>query len=292
MSSVLITGTSKGIGFETALIMARAGHTVHATMRNPDASPALQETADKENLPITVSAMDVDSDTSVKEAFERIHASGSTIDVLVNNAGIERNGSVEELPFEDFRAVMETNYFGVIRCLHAVLPRMRERKSGCIINVASVAGQIANSPLSAYNASKHALEALSECLAQEMRPFNVRVAIIEPGIIDTSMAQRLGEDTNPSHYRQVARFSDLFTASLKNPAEPSLVGQKILEVADSDEWTLRHPIGPDAAPFLEWRKSMNDDEWIEWGALSNDEWYARVEADFGLDARKPSASAA
>jgi NAD(P)-dependent dehydrogenase (short-subunit alcohol dehydrogenase family) len=286
MSSVLITGTSKGIGFETALVMARAGHTVYATTRNPSASTRLQEIAERESLPITVSAMDVDSDTSVRDAFENIHASGVNIDVLVNNAGIERNGSIEELSFEDFRAVMETNYFGVIRCIKAVLPRMRERKNGCIINVASVAGHIANSPLSSYAASKHALEALSECLGQEMRPFNVRVAIIEPGIIDTAMAQRLGEETNSSHYPQVARFSDLFTASLKNPVEPSLVGQKILEVADSDDWTLRHPVGPDAIPFLEWRESMSDDQWMEWGALSNEEWYPRVQADFGIDARK------
>ncbi len=130
MSSVLITGTSKGIGFETALVMARAGHTVYATMRNPGASTRLQEIAERESLPITVSAMDVDSDTSVRDAFEKIHASGVNIDVLVNNAGIERNGSIEELSFEDFRAVMETNYFGVIRCIKAVIPRMRERKNG------------------------------------------------------------------------------------------------------------------------------------------------------------------
>ncbi len=286
MSSVLITGASKGIGFETALAMARAGHTVFATMRNPGGSPLLAETATTEGLPLTVSAMDVDSDTSVTKTFQEIHASGKDVDVLVNNAGIERNGSIEELAFGDFRAVMETNYFGAIRCIHAVLPRMRQRKSGCIINVSSVAGRIANSPLSAYTASKFALEALSECLAQEMRPFNVRVNLIQPGIIDTSMAQRIGEDKRSSHYPQVERFSDLFAATLKNPVETSLVGQKILEVADSEDWTLRHPVGPDAIPFLEWRQSMTDDQWIEWGALSNEDWYPRVEADFGIDARK------
>ena len=285
MSTVLITGTSKGIGLETALIMARAGHEVFATMRNPGGSPQLAETASEEGLAITVSAMDVDSDASVSEAVDEIYASGKNIDVLVNNAGIERNGSIEELPFEDFRAVMETNYFGAIRCIQAVIPRMRERESGCIVNVTSIAGRLSSSPLAPYTASKHALEALSECLAQEMKPFNVRVAIIEPGIINTAMAQRLGNGKNSSRYPQVARFSGLFSASLENPVPPSVVGQKILEVAESDEWTLRHPIGPDAAPFLEWRGSMNDEEWTEWGALNDEDWYARVESDFGLDAR-------
>ena len=285
MSTVLITGTSKGIGLETALIMARAGHEVFATMRNPGGSPQLAETASKEGLAISVSVMDVDSDASVREAVDEIYASGKNIDVLVNNAGIERNGSIEELPFEDFRAVMETNYFGAIRCIQAVVPRMRERESGCIVNVTSIAGRLASSPFGPYTASKHALEALSECLAQEIKPFNVRVAIIEPGIINTAMAQRLGNEKNSSRYPQVARFSGLFSASLEHPVPPSVVGQKILEVAESDDWTLRHPIGPDATPFLEWRDSMSDEEWTEWGALNDEDWYARVESDFGLDAR-------
>ncbi|PYV48542.1 MAG: oxidoreductase, partial [Acidobacteria bacterium] len=183
MASVLITGTSKGIGLEAALVFGRAGHRVHATMRNPSQSPALAETAVREKLPITVSAMDVDVDESVREAIVAIQQAHGPIDVLVNNAGIERSGSVEELPLADFRAVMETNYFGVIRCIQSVATQMRKRRSGCIINVSSVAGRITSSPLSSYMASKWAVEALSEALAGEMKMFNVRVAIVEPGII-------------------------------------------------------------------------------------------------------------
>ena len=108
--------------------------------------------------------------------------------MLVNNAGVERSGSVEELPLAEIRAVMETNYFGALRCIQAVVPHMRQRRNGCIINIASVAGRIANSPLGCYAASKFALEAISEALGQEMKTFNVRVAIVEPGIIDTPMA--------------------------------------------------------------------------------------------------------
>src|SRR4029079_11510336 len=143
--------------------------------------------------PITVTAMDVDSDESVHQAIMAIQQAHGPIDVLVNNAGIERTGSVEELPLADFRAVMETNYFGVIRCVQAVLPSMRERRSGCIINVTSISGRLAASPLAPYAASKYGVEALSECLAQEVKAFGVRVAIVEPGIIDTAMAREVSE---------------------------------------------------------------------------------------------------
>ena len=193
MAVVLITGTSSGIGLATALTLGRAGHKVYATMRNPTKAPELGQTAAAEKLPIKISIMDVDSDSSVKEGIENIRKDAGQIDVLVNNAGVERSGSIEETPLAEFRAVMETNYFGVIRCVQAVAPEMRKRKSGCIINVSSVAGRISCTPMAPYTASKFALEALSECLAQEMKTFNVRVALVEPGIIDTPMARRIGE---------------------------------------------------------------------------------------------------
>lgn len=286
MASVLVTGTSKGIGLETALAFSRAGYKVHATMRNPSQSPALAETAAREKLPITVSTMDVDSDQSVSRAIEAIHKDHGPIDVLVNNAGVERAGSVEELPLADFRAVMETNYFGVIRCIQALVPPMRQRRSGCIINVSSVAGRITSPPLTAYTSSKWALEGLSEALAGEMKTFNVRVALVEPGIIDTAMARRIGDQPVHSPYRQQARFASLFEASLKNPAPPSLVAEKILEVAESGTWQLRHPVGPDAVPFLQWRRQMTDEEWVDLNASDDETWYRRIERDFGLDTRR------
>jgi NAD(P)-dependent dehydrogenase (short-subunit alcohol dehydrogenase family) len=285
MSAVLITGTSKGIGFEAALAFGRAGHKVHATMRNPSQAPELAAAVAREKLPITISPMDVDSDQSVNHAIAAIQKDHGPIDVLVNNAGVERSGSVEELRLADFRAVMETNYFGAIRCIQALAPHMRQRRSGCIINVTSVAGRIANAPLAPYTASKWALEALSEALAGEMKTFNVRVAIVEPGIIDTAMARRIGDPAADSPYRQRARFSSLFTASLKNPVPPSLVGQKILEIVQSGTWQLRHPVGPDAAPFLQWRGQMTDEEWVDLNSSDDETWYRSLERDFGLDAR-------
>jgi len=269
----------------TALAFGRAGHKVAATMRNPQRAPELARITAQEKLPITISAMDVDSDASVKEGIGRIVKEGGPVDVLVNNAGIERTGSVEELPLAEFRAVMETNYFGAIRCIQAVLPAMRKRRSGCIVNVASVAGRIANSPMAPYTASKFALEALSESLAQEAKPFNVRVAIVEPGIIDTAMARRVETAQTPSPYPQQRRFAAMFTASLKHPVPASVVGEKVVEIVDSGTWQLRHPVGPDALPFLQWRKAMSDEEWVAWGALGDDAWYDRLKADFGMDAR-------
>jgi NAD(P)-dependent dehydrogenase (short-subunit alcohol dehydrogenase family) len=181
MSNIVITGASRGIGLATALELARAGHQVVATMRNPAGSPELGQQAAKENLPIRIETMDVDSDESVKQAFGRILAQGA-VDVLVNNAGIERMGAIEETPLDDFRTCMETNYFGAIRCIQAVIRPMRERGSGAIINVTSVAGKISLSPLGPYSASKFALEAVSEVLAQELRAFGVRVALSSPAL--------------------------------------------------------------------------------------------------------------
>jgi NAD(P)-dependent dehydrogenase (short-subunit alcohol dehydrogenase family) len=288
MASVLITGTSKGIGFEAALAFARAGHTVHATMRNPSQSPQLAEAVARERLPIIVSTMDVDSDQSVRDAIAAIHKDHGAIDVLVNNAGIERTGSVEELPFADFRAATETNYFGALRCLQALVPHMRQRRSGWIINVTSVAGRIASPPLSAYMASKWALEALSEALAGEMKTFGVHVAIVEPGIIDTAMARRIGDIGNHSIYRQRDRFSTMFTNSLKTPVPPSVVAQKILEIAQSSTRQLRHPVGPDAIPFLEWRAGMTDEEWVALHASDDETWNNRMQRDFAPDAKAAS----
>jgi NAD(P)-dependent dehydrogenase (short-subunit alcohol dehydrogenase family) len=278
MGSVLITGTSKGIGFEAALAFGRAGHTVHATMRTPSQSPELAEIAAREKLPIIVSAMDVDSDESVSRGIAAI-LKNSPIDVLINNAGIEKAGSVEELPLDEFRAVMETNYFGAIRCIQALVPQMRQRRSGCIINVTSVAGRISSAPLTPYSASKWALEALSEGLAGEMKTFGVRVLIVEPGIIDTAMARRIGVPSSPSPYRQRERFAAMFTAALKTPVHPSLVAKKILELAESDTWQLRHPVGPDAIPFLQWRAGMTDEAWVDLNAADDETWNRGLKGD-------------
>jgi NAD(P)-dependent dehydrogenase (short-subunit alcohol dehydrogenase family) len=260
-------------------------------MRNPARAPELGQRASSEGLPISIVTMDVDSDQSVADCFATIHRQGEQIDVLVNNAGIERHGSVEEASMEDFRGVMETNYFGVLRCVRQVLPRMRERRGGCIINVSSVAGKISPSSLSPYTAAKFALEALSEALAGEMKPFGVRVAIVQPGIIETAMPQAI-TDALPSHYGQGRQIAALFKASLERPAPPSIVAETIRNIIESGTWKLRHPCGPDAEPFLAWRAGMTDEQWVDFNALDADGFRERVKKDFGLDLDLPAKEAA
>ena len=192
MKSVLITGTSRGIGLETALAFGRAGYTVHATMRNPSQSPRLSQTAAEQNLPIHITAMDVDSDDSVRDTIAAIEAKHGPIDVLVNNAGMEVHGAIEQIPFAQFRAVMETNYFGALRCIQALVganaaaPKRlhHQHNLGCRTHCLRPAHSLHGVQICAGSAERG--------MAGEMKPFGVRVAIVEPGIIDTRMAHQIG----------------------------------------------------------------------------------------------------
>ncbi len=206
--------------------------------------------AGKENLQLRFAALDVNSDQSVQTAFAAILIETGRIDVLVNNAGISNMGAVEETPIDVFRAVMETNFFGALRCMQAVLRRMREQRMGCIVNVSSVAGRFSSAPQAPYSSSKFALEALSECLAQEMKAFGVRVAIVEPGVIATPIFGNVSQPPTSTRYPQRRRLTELFRASLEKPVSPYVVEEKIRDIVDSGTWQLRHPVGPDAAGLL------------------------------------------
>ena len=184
MARAVITGARRGIGREIALSLARAGHTVVATMRNTDGCD-LAEIAAREHLPITLARLDVDDDASVATFFG---AAAEPIDILINNAGILSINAVEDESIATMQAIMNTNFFGAVRCMKAVVPAMRARGSGLIINISSIAGRMAPFAQGAYAASKFALEAASEALAQELAPFGVRVALVEPGIIASDMA--------------------------------------------------------------------------------------------------------
>lgn len=284
MARILITGTSKGIGYDATLLLARAGHEVVATMRNPSASD-LGTVAKQAALPVSVVPMDVDDETSVEDVFAEV---GPSIDVLVNNAGIYSINAVEDESFDQFRRVMETNYFGAVRCVKQVLPAMRERGSGCIVNITSVAGRIAFAATSAYNASKFALEAFTECLAQEVKGSGIRVALVEPGIIDTAMATtnlpNYEEGTIYPHGRRIHAF---FNNPQKGEASPALVGEMIRYVIESNDPRLRFPVGPDALPFLGWRSTLSDEDWVGLGGLKDDaDYFQRVFTDTGVDLRR------
>jgi len=283
MAIALVTGSSSGIGLATVVTLARGGHTVIATMRNVDGAGELRKIAAAERLPVTVAALDVNDDASVKAAFEKATAEHGRIDVLVNNAGIAGGGSVEEASIEVFHQLMETNFFGALRCIKAVLPGMRERRAGCIVNVTSVAGRVAFAAQAPYAASKWALEALSESLAQEMKAFNVRVAIVEPGVIATPIFGKARPAVKDSPYPHSRRLRAMFAASLTKPTSPYVVGEQIGQIVDGDSWQLRYPVGPDALPLLKWRAGKTDEEIVAGGAASDDEYKAAVKREFGLD---------
>ena len=255
MAIALVTGTSSGIGLATAVTLARCGHKVIATMRNLDGAGELDTIVSAEKLSVTVAALNVDNDASVNSAIGKAIAENGRIDVLVNNAGVGGGGSVEEVPVATFREVMETNFFGALRCIKAVIPGMRERRHGCIVNITSIAGRVALSPATPYAASKWAFEALSECLAQEMKAFNVRVAIVEPGVIATPIFGKARPLPKDSPYPHARRQRASFAASLTKPTSPYVVGEQIRQIVDGDSWQLRYPVGPDAVPFLKWERA-------------------------------------
>ncbi|OAI43867.1 short-chain dehydrogenase, partial [bacterium SCGC AG-212-C10] len=244
MPVTVITGTSTGIGQTTALHLARKGHTVWATMRNPAAGGApLTEAATTEGLDLRLLALDVDNDDSVERGMAEVFAASGQVDVLVNNAGIGGAKSLEETSDAELRAMMETNFFGAMRMVRAVLPGMRERQSGTIVNVTSVAGIVANAPQGPYAASKFALEAASEVLAQEVLRFGIRVAIIEPGVIATPIFAKGADAFDPSspYADLVRRIGRFFTKSLVNPTQPEAVAEAIEHAITTDSPKLRYP---------------------------------------------------
>jgi NAD(P)-dependent dehydrogenase (short-subunit alcohol dehydrogenase family) len=286
MTRVLITGTSTGIGKAVALFLARAGYEVVATMRTPDKSD-LPQIARSEELPLTVSRLDVDDPESVVSCFAEAKADGA-IDVLINNAGIFHLGTTEDLPIDVFERTINTNYLGAMRCIQAVLPEMRERGSGSIINITSVAGRLAAPAMGSYTAAKHALEAATEALAAEVKQHGIKVALVEPGIIETPMTtqDKLPTKSDP-RYPTLARIHAIFDSTLAGePGQPDVVAEVVQNVLDDETGQLRWPVGPDSAAFLAWRATMNDEEWVACNGVADDEtWYQMFEDFFGADIR-------
>ena len=181
----IVTGSSSGIGYATSLILARNGFYTYASARNINKSASLQSTADAERLPLKLIQLDVTDDRSVKAAVEEVVSEKGRIDVLVNNAGYGLFGAFEDLSVDEIKAQFETNFFGVIRVTQHVLPIMRSgiADGGIIVNVSSVNGHVPFPVISAYVATKFALEGLSESIAYEIEPFGIKVILIEPGAI-------------------------------------------------------------------------------------------------------------
>jgi NAD(P)-dependent dehydrogenase (short-subunit alcohol dehydrogenase family) len=269
----VVTGSSSGIGFETALLLARSGFHTYATMRNLEKSKKITEIANTEKLPLQVVQLDVNDDISVKNAIDKIVAAtaeNKRIDILVNNAGYGLFGSLEDTSLEEIKAQFETNFFGVIRVTQQVLPVMRKQNSGggTIVNVSSVGGRIGVPVLSAYQSTKFALEGLSESMSYELEPFGIRVVIIEPGfirtnIINSSTSAEKALDPKSPYFSLMQKVKNYFKSMMENASSsspPEEVAKVILQAITSENPQLRYIVGNDAATIIQARMNMPDKE--------------------------------
>ncbi|MET0151592.1 MAG: SDR family oxidoreductase [Candidatus Binatia bacterium] len=286
MEIAVVTGTSTGIGFATSLHLARNGYRVFAGMRNLGKAGPLRDAAAEANLPLEVIDLDVTSDRSVDQAFELVTGHGP-VDVLVNNAGIGGATPLELTPDDEHRRMFETNYFGAIRCIQKVLPAMRERCRGAIVNVTSIAGLVSIPNQIPYSASKFALECAGEALAHEVRRFGIRVVNIEPGVVMTSIFENSTETTRydkTSPYQPIMRRNGKFySAGFRDPAQPDQVAEAILAAITTNEYRLRWPVGKDAIGMTQGRPKISDEQWIDMGGdLSDQEYNERFARFFGV----------
>jgi len=278
MQTALVTGTSTGIGRETALHLARQGYRVFAGARNPD---------NVEPHPgIVPKQLDVDHDGSVQACVREVLSEAGGIDVLVNNAGVGLGSAVELAPLDRVRAMFETNFYGAVRMMQAVLPSMRERRSGTVVNVTSVMGHLTLGCHGFYAATKFALAAVSESLAIEAQPFGIRVAIIEPGVILTPIWSKAESLMPPDHPYQFAfkRLMRLFESQLDEGTPADIVARAIYDTVREGGTKIRYPVGLDAEALVQARDRMTAAEWVELLSEPDEERFvARAAEVFGAD---------
>jgi NAD(P)-dependent dehydrogenase (short-subunit alcohol dehydrogenase family) len=265
----LVTGSSSGIGFETALLLSKSGFHTYASMRNLEKSKNITEIVNTENLPLRVIQLDVNDDISVKNAINKIIAENGRIDVLINNAGHGLFSPIEDITLDQVKEQFETNFFGVVRLVKEVLPVMRKQRNGIIVNVSSGAGRVAIPVSSAYVATKFALEGLSESMRYELKEFGINIIIIEPGVIRTNFVENM--KTAGTRSRSESPYADLIGRTLKgfgglmdNSSPPKLVAEAILNAITSKEPEIRYVVGDDAKSIMKVRKSTSDKEFENW----------------------------
>jgi NAD(P)-dependent dehydrogenase (short-subunit alcohol dehydrogenase family) len=282
----VVTGANSGIGRASAIHLAGAGHRVIGTVRSVAKAEKLNAMAADAGVEVELVELDVADDASVADGFAEILGRAGRVDHLVNNAGVGGNAVLEECPTELYLDVMNVNLCGVVRCTQAVLPGMRERRAGSIVNITSVAGRLAALAQSPYVASKWALEGVSEGLAQELAPFGIRVVIVEPGVTKSAIFAKNIDAPNSTgaydaHYRRMFQF---YAAGMANATDPFEVGRVIEEAITTDEPTLRWPVSWGGAELAALHDRVDDGDWIELGAISDDDAYiARFREIFGVD---------
>ncbi|MGB8934177.1 MAG: SDR family oxidoreductase [Candidatus Nitrosopolaris sp.] len=267
----VVTGSSTGNGFETSLLLAKNGFYTYATMRNLDKSTRIKEIARNYSMLLEVLPLDVTDDKSVADAIEMISNRHRRIDVLVNNAGYDMHGAVEDLSIDEVKTQFETNFFGAVRLMKAVLPMMRKQRSGIIVNVSSIGGRIGVPLNSAYTGSKFALEGFSESMKYELEGFGIKVILIEPGAVKTNFLENLKQGQqamNPdSPYAESSRkVSEGVRESFKqaSSSSPVQVAEVILNAIKSENPNTRYLVSNDAAAIMERRKKSSDFEFERW----------------------------
>jgi NAD(P)-dependent dehydrogenase (short-subunit alcohol dehydrogenase family) len=286
MTISVVTGANSGIGRATAIHLASEGHVVYGTVRSVDKAGKLQAMAADAGVEVNLVELDVADDESVRAGFAHIFdETKGVIDVLVNNAGVGANAVAEECPPSTYLDVMNVNLCGAVRCLQQVLPGMRERGRGTIVNITSIAGRVAALAQSPYVASKWAFEGLSEGLAQELAPFGIRVVIVEPGVTKSAIFAKNIEAPNQTgaydaHYRRMFQF---YATGYTQATDPFEVGRVIHHAVTTDSPKLRYAISWGAAEMIAGRESLDDEQWIHLGAVADDaEYYRQFEKVFGL----------
>ena len=282
----VVTGANSGIGRATSIHLSSVGHHVIGTVRSLDKAEKLNTMAADAGVQVDLVVADVADDASVAAGFDEIFARAGRVDHLVNNAGVGGNAVVEECPSELYMDVMNVNLCGATRCIQAVLPQMRERRSGTIVNITSVAGRIAALAQSPYVASKWALEGISEGLAQELAPFGIRVAIVEPGVTKSAIfAKNIdapnSTDAYEAHYRRMFQF---YAAGMASATDPFEVGRVIEHAITTDAPQLRYPVSWGGAEMAGLHDRISDADWLELGAIEDDADYIdRFREIFDID---------
>ncbi|GAA5217065.1 oxidoreductase [Corallincola platygyrae] len=259
--TVLITGASSGIGKEAARTLVEQGYTVYAVARR------LSHMEDLKQLGCHTLRMDITDEADVRDVVEHITRTHGGVDILINNAGFATSGAAEDISIEDARYQFEVNLFGLGRLTQLVLPYMRERGAGKIINISSVGGKIYGPMHSWYMASKHALEGWSDCLRFEVAQFGVQVVIIEPGAIATEfddvyvgpMLKRSGKGPYAEMARSIADFSaQMRERRAKAMSHPSVITQQIVKAIEANRPKTRYVAGKLAKQMLWVRKWLGD----------------------------------
>jgi len=263
----VVTGSSSGIGYETALTLARNGFLTYATMRNLNKSENIKKVATKENLPIHIHQLDVTDDVSVKNTVQAILSETGRIDVLVNNAGYGLNGAFEDLAMDEIKAQYETNVFGLIRTTQSVLPIMRRQKSGIIVNISSGAGRFGFPGSSAYISTKFAVEGLSESMSYELEPFGIKVVLVEPGVIRTNfvtVVAKKSQDPNSPYSQIMQKTATAFENMMANASSsPDIVAKVVLNAVTNENPNLRYLAGKDVETWLDSKRNMSDEEFYK-----------------------------